>query len=211
MIVRNYYSQPATSQDRWVIETLGERRNGYFVEIGAHDGLSHSNTATLEFDFDWNGLLVEPDPIQFEQLEANRPKSTLVKAAICDMSGEGVLVQGGMFSGLTQHMPPDWMEEHRRRHNPWITVKTMTLVQLLTRNRCPQIIDYLSIDVEGAELAILEPFFSEGHNCNYKFRCITVEFRYDRFLLKKLEHLMKYDYELGEVRAFDACFVWKGL
>ena len=45
-------------QDAWVLNLMGGRP-GYFVEAGAHDGVTHSNTAALERDHGWRGLCVE--------------------------------------------------------------------------------------------------------------------------------------------------------
>ena len=45
-------------QDAWVLNLIGGRP-GYFVEAGAHDGVTHSNTAALERDHGWRGLCVE--------------------------------------------------------------------------------------------------------------------------------------------------------
>src|SRR5215467_3125531 len=69
--LRSYYSQ--AGQDRWVIERVFRQAKyrGYFVEIGAGNGILISNTYVLERDFAWNGLLVEPTDA-FEGLKTNR-------------------------------------------------------------------------------------------------------------------------------------------
>ena len=47
-------------QDAWVCRMLGNKTNGYFIYIGAHDGITLSNTYTLEKEFEWTGICVEP-------------------------------------------------------------------------------------------------------------------------------------------------------
>jgi len=54
-----YHSQPETEQDQWVLKTLRGKERGTFLEIGAYDGVLHSNTLCLERDFGWTGWLIE--------------------------------------------------------------------------------------------------------------------------------------------------------
>jgi hypothetical protein len=65
----------------------------------------------------------------------------------------------------------------------------------------------MSVDVEGAEYAILETFFNTPGRHLILPTLLTVEFLYDRLMLDKLERLLEPNYILDEVRAFDACFV----
>lgn len=48
-------------QDLFVLWALGEVRSGTFVEFGADDGVTGSNTLLLEREFSWTGLLLEPN------------------------------------------------------------------------------------------------------------------------------------------------------
>jgi FkbM family methyltransferase len=203
-----FYSQPCTGQDRWVVEQARRRECGTFVEIGAYDGVRHSNTLALEKVFAWSGLLVEPHPELYAQCVKNRPRAKTVQAAVSNNDSlSQTFVLGDSYSGLWNFMPHRWRDEHLARRNKLIDVQTTTLANLLEMAGQPRVIDYLSLDVEGAELAILERFFQDG--APYTFKYVTVEFRYDRYLLRQLENVMA-DYELAEVRAFDACFVHRG-
>jgi len=47
-------------QDLFVLSQLNFKRNGFFVEFGAGNGISDSNTFLLEKEFNWNGILAEP-------------------------------------------------------------------------------------------------------------------------------------------------------
>lgn len=49
-------------QDMFVLSMLNGKRNGYYLEVGAFDGISLSNTYLLEKGFDWNGISIDIVP-----------------------------------------------------------------------------------------------------------------------------------------------------
>lgn len=104
-------------------------------------------------------------------------------------------------------MPLDWREEHIRRQSPGEYRLTCSLATILATMQTPRVIDYLSLDVEGAELPILEGYYAFAEKRDYIFKIITVEFRYDKFLLDQIETLLRPWYKLEHVQAFDAFFV----
>ena len=60
-------------QDEWIIDTIFEyKKNGYFVDLAATDGLKINNTLILEKQLNWNGICIEPNPIDYEKLKKNR-------------------------------------------------------------------------------------------------------------------------------------------
>lgn len=160
-----YLSQ--AGQDFWVYgETFNEMRNGYFLDIGAHDGISFSNTYILEYKYAWNGICVEANPDIFKQLKKNR-RALCVNA--CLDSAEGLVdfakgnMEGGIISPNTDNKAPESHEV--------VQMKTQTLESLWIGKNVPHEIDYISIDIEGAEERVLGSFnFKE-----YRFKCITVE------------------------------------
>lgn len=209
MIQHVYHSHPATKQDRWVLDRLANLRGGYFVEIGAHDGLHRSNTATLEFGFDWEGLLVEADIVLARQAKANRPNSKVIQAAICESArNDGRFMRAGSYGGLVEYLPQEFLSKSIGKGCEIVSVPTLSLGIALRDAGCPRQMDYLSIDVEGAEEPILQGFFGPGGGfLEYQFKVVTVEFRYDYHLLNRIEALMSPHYRLDEIRGFDACFV----
>jgi FkbM family methyltransferase len=158
-----YVSQ--CGQDKWVIETLFPQARGLvFVDIGANDGVKFSNTLVLERNFQWTGLAVEPIPDVFERLRQNRT-CTVIEGCVTNRPGlrKFQLVTGyaQMLSGLA--------DQYDLRHQVRIAadlartggtrteidVMCYTLPQLLEQAGISSV-DYLSIDVEGAELPILK-------------------------------------------------------
>jgi FkbM family methyltransferase len=200
------HSQPATQQDEWVIERLRGYRNGYFVEIGGHDGQRYSNTLALERHFGWRGLLVEADPDLCEWARVLRPNCIHDCVAVSVTNDSTVrFSRGGAWGGLVAFLHEAWRREAESRHTPEIWVPTATLRNILTRNHAPKLIDYLSLDIEGAEVPVLhEHFQSPTHH----FRCLTVEFRDSDTLMQIRRIVEPQGYVLEQLRAWDAFFTF---
>lgn len=167
-------SRSQLGQDLWVLEQLSWKREGFFVEFGATDGVLLSNSWLLEKHFDWRGICAEPNPKLFERLRQNR-SCALSSACVYRSSGERMrFVLADAYGGLEELARED---QHVNKRNDYaavgdvIEVTTTSLMDLLDQQHAPAVIDYLSIDTEGSELAILEGI-DWSH---YQFRCITVE------------------------------------
>ncbi len=167
-------SRSQLGQDLWALEKLNWKREGFFVEFGATDGVLLSNSWLLEKHFDWQGICAEPNPKLFEQLQQNR-SCQLSQACIFRSSGKRMnFVLADAYGGLADLARDD---QHLDKRNAYadvgemIDVTTTSLLDLLDQMHAPEMIDYISIDTEGSELAILE-----GMDWSrYQFRCITVE------------------------------------
>lgn len=210
-----FYSHPATRQDEWLFRKIAEGGfgRGYFIDLGAHNGVHHSNTLALEVYQDWNGMLVEADPLLYQQMHQNRPQCLSVHATVGTETtkDEGKeFVFGNAYGGLVEFMPPEWLAEHKRRENRVAVVPTVSLYDLMDSTQCPSIVDYLSLDIEGAELPVLRKFFDQMNEPEARpfiFRFLSVEFRYDQMLLDSLNDLLtSKGYELDCVQGFDALF-----
>jgi FkbM family methyltransferase len=170
-------SRAQLRQDLWALWETGLKRNGYFVEFGAMDGLTLSNTWVLEKKFGWSGIIAEPNPIHAEALSKNRE---------CVISLDCVAPVGGKlipflatpdpeFSRMEELSPDDNHESEGRRSNSQrILVPTVSLNELLERSGAPADPDFLSIDTEGSELPILESL----DFARWRFRTIAVEHNY---------------------------------
>jgi len=97
------------SQDIFVLYACNSKKGGLFLEIGGADGFTHSNTYSLEKQYEWRGTLVEPDPYQFRRLRASRPENTLINAAISPNDKEEKLRLRlvGQLSALEGHEGKD--------------------------------------------------------------------------------------------------------
>ena len=82
-------SRSQISQDLWVLYETNFKRQGYFVEFGAADGLKWSNTYILEKSFGWSGIVAEPNPVFHEALRRHRQCYISTKC-VTGRSGERV-------------------------------------------------------------------------------------------------------------------------
>ena len=82
----------ACGQDILVSALLHHKRGGVFVDIGANDGITISNSLYFERELGWNGIAVEPIPSVFDKLQRNR-KCTVVHGCVAPRSGKGKFLE----------------------------------------------------------------------------------------------------------------------
>jgi FkbM family methyltransferase len=165
--LKRSFTASQAGQDLWVYgEVFNEKKGGYFLDIGAHDGIALSNTFLLEKRYGWTGVCVEANPETFSILKKNRSSKCLnycldAEERTVAFAKRGVM--GGIVSEETRN--PDGTNSDE------VELKTVTLNRVLEESRSPQLIDYLSIDIEGAEERVLSDFDFN----RYRFNCITIE------------------------------------
>lgn len=170
-----FFSQ--AGQDAFLDERVFKgKRDGTFVEIGGYDGITGSNCLFFELMRGWKGIVIEPSPIYHAKCTAFR-KSACLKLAVGAQDGlaEFMEIQDGMrqMSGLIDSYDPELLtrvEADPRHKAERITVKVQTLDRLLSSNFLKEI-DFISLDVEGAEYDVLRVFPFE----KYKITAWTIE------------------------------------
>jgi FkbM family methyltransferase len=169
-IGRDAHSQ--IKQDLFVLHHLKEKKNGYFIEFGASDGKTLSNTWLLEKRFGWRGLLAEPSRHWHPDLKDNRSCSIDTRC---------------VWNASNLRLPFYDTQDHflSSPNNPSSTitdtydVETVTLLDLLDCHSGPRHIDYLSIDTEGSEFDIMQRFSLDKGFDRYRIECITVEHNFN--------------------------------
>ena len=199
-------SQAQLRQDVFVMNELGYKRDGYFVEFGATNGKDLSNTYMLEKNFGWTGILAEPAHIWHDDLQKNR-SCLLDFNCVWSKTGETVSfneVTEAELSTIDTFSSADGHAAKRTSGNKY-EVLTISLMDLLDKHDAPKVIDYLSIDTEGSELEILEAFNFDA----YKFRTITCEHNYTPMREKIYDLLTSHGYvrKLSDFSYFDDWYV----
>jgi len=187
-----FFSQ--VGQDRFLLEHFFRgKRGGVFLDIGAYDGETFSNSLFFERSMGWSGLCVEPMPSAFAKCAAMR-KAICENVCLSDFEGEADFLeadQGGpiekMYSGLPTYFDPRHVQRIKAETKSQTTrrVPVTTLAALLNKHSLFDI-DFCSLDVEGAELPILSTFDPE----RFRIGVLTIENNWDderipRFMASK--------------------------
>jgi FkbM family methyltransferase len=154
-------------EDLWIWDVLGWQTEGFFIEVGAFDGYHYSVTYGLEMA-GWNGLLIEALPGPFEKCRQRRPNSRVVNAALGRRGASGttkfVSVQdqyGGMLSYAEAKSDHARTISENKFRTSTIEAQLTSMDELLKDHSGP--IDAAVIDVEGAELDVLDGFNLDKH------------------------------------------------
>jgi FkbM family methyltransferase len=139
-------------------------RNGFFVEAGANDGLSQSNTALLEKQFEWKGLLIEPSPGLIDTCRSNRPNSIVEHSALVSFDYKLTTVRGDFRSGHLMSSIDG--KRLKSRERDLIEVPAAPLSNVLEKHNIRKI-DFVSLDTEGYELQVLEGIDFSRHSPNW--------------------------------------------
>jgi FkbM family methyltransferase len=172
-----HQSRAQLLQDLFVQYRLGEKREGFFVEFGATDGRMKNNTYALEHIWGWTGILAEPARTWHQALRSNRARCVIDERCVWHATGEHLAFNevpaAPALSTISSYSGADFHGARRGKRESY-EVETVSLNDLLTQHGAPHHIDYLSIDTEGSELAILQAFTFGA----WDIGIITVEHNY---------------------------------
>jgi len=153
-----------SGQDNTVFNLLGRKRRGYFVDLAANHAVFLSNTRALERDHDWHGLCIEPNP-RYWNLLASQRNCTVVGAAVSTDRRQATFIDGSTNGKIIKNatelknIKPEWDSTWAKRPTGgFFSVITTTFDDILERFHPPPVIDYLSLDVEGAEELVMGQF-----------------------------------------------------
>jgi FkbM family methyltransferase len=132
---------------------FGAREGGVFLDVGCHLPRNGSTTYYLESRLNWTGLGIDAQG-QFAPLwKKNRPNSIFVAKAVTDTDGETLT----LYLAATTASLEKWAMEIFVSDPQEVQVETITLNTLLEKQAIEKI-DFLSIDIDGAEIGALEGF-----------------------------------------------------
>jgi FkbM family methyltransferase len=181
---KNIVKMSQLGQDLWVLEETGNKRNGYFVDIGTNDPVNINNTYILEKIYGWDGICVEPLPELFEKIKSVRSKNTIVDNSLLFSSVKQMEFK--MASGLSGIVETFDKCHDRSSFNDFLSITTTTLNKLLEKYNAPTEIDYISVDTEGSEFEILKVFNFQKYNV----KLFTIEHNFNQELRDNIFKLM---------------------
>ena len=199
-------SKAQLKQDIFVLNELMFKRNGFFVEFGAMEGLTNSNSYLLEKSYGWTGIVAEPGKNYHSDLYKNR-RSIIDTRCVWKNSNEKLVFNQTLDPAYSTLDIFNESDHHldKRKNGEKYSVDTISLVDLLDEHRAPTEIDYLSIDTEGSEYDILENFDFQ----KYKIKVITCEHNYtpQRDLIKSLLEKNGFKRKYEDISQWDDWFV----
>lgn len=150
-----------TEENDMITYFFKDKKEGFYIEMGALDGQKFSNTLVLHQCFNWNGLLLEASPVNFEKLKANsevlRPNARLHYGAVCapphshiQFLGSGGAV-GGDIDEMSVTFKKQWHPETSKEVHTRVPCTPMREILQDVKH-----VDFWSLDVEGSELKVLE-------------------------------------------------------
>lgn len=200
--LRKYYGVQELDKK---LEKYLSNSNGFYVELGANDGLNQSNTYYFEKFKNWKGILIEPSPHNYLKLLANRSQKNHMFCNACvsfDYEDRFVkIVYSNLMSGSLDletdiddpishaRLGKDFLEKTDRIFTFGAVAKTLN--EILIESSAPKKMDLLSLDVEGAEIEVLKGI---DHR-TYRFNYICVEVRNFE---KMKDYLFSVGYEFVE-------------
>jgi len=190
-------------QDLFVLMATSFKRDGFFVEFGAADGVNLSNTFLLERSFGWKGILAEPARGWHDALAQSR-ECAIDTRCVWATSGqtlEFVEAVEPEYSTIRDMVGLDGGHEASRAAAAVYDVATVSLNDLLNAHSAPSSIDYLSIDTEGSEYEILRAYDFTSR----EIRIITVEHNFDRVRRSRVYDLLT---SHGFRRVLDDMSLW---
>jgi len=172
-----------TDEQPVILRELADIPNGKFLDIGAYDGKTLSNTRALALS-GWSGTLVEPNPRLFMnllQIYGQDSRFTLVNAAMSDKSGLARFFLDGTNEQYCSSIAPNAKDLF-----PLTPYPMSYLVSTITPKDLGETYDFVSIDTEGFDLPILKAMRGTLDST----RLICIEYNQER----------SYDATIGELR-----------
>lgn len=202
--------------DKKILEYVNYK-NGFFVELGANDGITQSNTKHFELYKGWRGILIEPNPKQYQRLTNFRSKKSRFFNCACvsfDFPKSSIQLMYSNLMSVALEGRNDIQdriahaikgEAHSDREKIFeFQAQARTLQSILDESLSPSVIDLLSLDVEGAELEVLGGVDFDKTN----FRFIVIETRSIKEVNSFLE-ARNYK-EIAKLSHHDYLISWKG-
>ena len=164
-------------QDKWVVEEVFNfKKKGFFVDLAATDGFHENNTFFLEKKLKWKGICIEPNRKFFNKLKKTRSAKCYCQIITSKKSNVEYIINGGVGGIIGDEFDNNQKKrshliDKAREKDKIETRKSESFYEVLKKAKAPKIIDYLSLDVEGAEFEVFKNFPFD----KYKFMSMTIE------------------------------------
>ena len=189
--IKEKYVNPSKSkaqfgQDIKALEYLDYKKDGTYLEIGVYDGENDNNTVLLDQEYNWSGLCIDPEMSNMDNRTCQKFHCALgSEPGIANFrysNDEGGLNALDKFGTSTENEM--WKDTVKNFEIKQVNVRTPE--DVLEESEIPHVIDYMSLDVEGAEMDILRSFPFD----KYCIKFSTIETNNDKNKEAEMEDLM---------------------
>lgn len=140
-------------------------KNGFFVDVGAHNGETYNNTLFFEESREWKGINFEPIKEVYDQLAKRRPKCININSAVTSYDGTADFICNTGYTEMISGLKDTFDPRHHERLNEElaemggeskvIKVNTCRLESIFDKYNVKRV-NLLSVDVEGAEFDVIK-------------------------------------------------------
>ena len=193
-----------------MLYVLNSKAKGFFCDFGATNGYDLSNSYALETSFGWKGICAEPARNWHQALKKNR-KAHIETDCVWIETGATLTFSEARtkeLSTLTDFTASD-LHSGKRRNSQEYDVTTISLNDVLKKHKAPKNFDYLSMDTEGSELAILQSFDLK----KWQPKILTIEHNHteNRTAILDLMTAAGYTRVLTDISCFDDWYLAPGI
>lgn len=194
------YSQ--VRQDVTVYNIFQGMKAGTFIEIGAYNGETFSNTLWLEHMHKWTGLLIEANPENCKNIDSLYRKSWRLCGCLSETLQYMEFTMQSTLGGITKHISKDHQQviNKKSKHTYVPCFKLLDILTTISMKR----INYFSLDVEGGEMFILQLLKNDIVSQKLRVDVWTIEYREwnGKYInttssLQKLSKIREYFIEIG--------------
>jgi FkbM family methyltransferase len=149
-----FYSQ--LGEDVFIFKNFINKivKDGIFIELGALDGEKYSNSKFFEDNLGFTGILIEPTK-NFNKLIINRPNCKNYNYAISNIEGENIFIGEDATAGIIDNIPEFMYNRYHKNKSSEYKVQGIPISKIINKSNIDYI-DIYFIDVEGAELIVLD-------------------------------------------------------
>tara|TARA_X000000368_G_scaffold367945_1_gene315608 strand:+ start:135 stop:845 length:711 start_codon:yes stop_codon:yes gene_type:complete len=161
LIPKKTYSMDG--EDLAINKFVEKKKSGFYVDVGAHHPIQRNNTHIL-FKKGWEGINIDINEFSIDLFNYLRPKDLNLQIAVSNKNGEITFYSQKNFSQLNT-TDKDIAKEHFQNNFRTKVIKCKTIQNILDNSKYNnKKIDFLNIDVEGAEMQVLSTLNFELHN-----------------------------------------------
>ena len=162
-----------------MLSAVPNKRDGYYVDVGSGDGVFVSNTKLLD-DMGWKGVWIDPFPTNMSSRTCQ-----MFRQPVFSVTGKKVSFRdAGLMGGIAKTMGAT-AGDPQVQQSRLVDFTTATLDEILEKAHAPRHIDFMSVDVEGAEYEVLRGLSLD----KYQVQAFVIEHNFEepkRHLIRQL-------------------------